>query len=155
MKTPHSILNFTQQSWMPAVKQLQRLQADVSAACIALGVPQAADCELVLAHPILTLKTSAGLATRLRQIEPELKALLNTQSWGLNALDIRVIRNAHALTEHLHADIWTSPNELRYGKRQVPSPEQRAIILSRLKIQRRPLIQCLNAPIKTSQIKPD
>jgi hypothetical protein len=141
VKTPHSILNFTQQSWMPAVKQLQRLQADVSAACIALGVPQAADCELTLEVQTLTIKTSAVLATRLRQIEPELKALLNAQSWNLSALDIRVVRNAHALARHLHPDVWISPNEQRYGKRQAPTPEQRAIILPLLKIKRRTAIK--------------
>jgi hypothetical protein len=129
---------------MPAIKQLQRLQADVSAACIALGVPQAADCELTLEHPSLILKTSAVLATRLRQIEPELKALLNAQSWRLSVLDIRVVRNAHTLSKHLHASVWISPNELRFGKRQAPTPEQRSVILSRLKAQRRPLIQILN-----------
>jgi hypothetical protein len=139
MKTPHSILNFTQQNWMPAVKQLQRLQADVSVACIALGVPQAADCELTLEHPTLTLKTSAVLATKLRQIEPELKALLNAQAWHLSSLDIRVVRNAQALNKHLRSDAWINPNELRFGKRQAPSPEQRDILLSRLKIKRRPL----------------
>jgi hypothetical protein len=152
MKTPHSILNFTQQSWMPAVKQLQRLRAAVSAACVTLGVPQAAECELSYEAQTLTIKTSAGLATRLRQIEPELKALLNApfnappnapssaQSWLINTIDIRVVRHAQALSKHLQPIAWLNPNELRYGKRQAPTPEQRAVILSRLKIKRRALV---------------
>jgi hypothetical protein len=149
VKTPHSILNFTQQSWMPAVKQLQRLQAAVSSACVALGVPQAAECELSYEAQTLTIKTSAGLATRLRQIEPELKAHLNAlsntpssaQPWLINTIDIRVVRHAQALSKHLQPVAWLNPNELRYGKRQAPTPEQRAVILSRLKIKRRTAIQ--------------
>ena len=137
MKTPHSILDFTQQSWMPAVKQLQRLQADVSEACICLGVPQAAMCELSYDQQTLTIKTSASLATRLRQIEPELKAFLATRFWVLVAMDIRVVRHAQALSQHIQAVPWVNPNTVRYGKRQAPSVAQRAIILSRLK-KRRP-----------------
>ena len=136
MRTPHTVLNFTQQSWMPAVKQLQRLQADVKVACVALGVPQAAECELMLEQQTLTLKTSAVLATRLRQIAPELTALLNAQAWNLTALDIRVVRNAQGLSQHLQRTAWENPNELRYGKRQAPTPEQREIILTRLKNKR-------------------
>ncbi len=139
---------------MPAVKQLQRLQADVKAACIALGVPQAADCALTLEHPTLTLKTSAVLATRLRQIEPELKAMLNAQSWHLSTLDIRVVRNAQGLNTHLSTGAWTNPNELRFGKRQAPSPQQREILLSRLKNQRRHLTQLLNVPINPVKSTP-
>ncbi len=126
---------------MPAVKQLQRLQAAVSNACIQLGIPQAAECELSFEMQTLTVKTSAVLATRLRQIVPELKDLLNSQSWEINAIDIRVVRHAQALTHHLQPLAWLNPNELRFGKRHAPTPEQRAIILSRLKSKRRTVVQ--------------
>jgi hypothetical protein len=128
MKTPNTILNFTQQSWMSVVKQLQRLQADVSSACIALGVPQAAECELRLEQGTLHLKTSAALATRLRQIEPELKTHLNQRAWNIARIDIAVVRSARILASHLATPVWINPNLARFGPRTVPNAAQKAVL---------------------------
>jgi Dna[CI] antecedent, DciA len=136
MKTPHAVLNFTQQSWYGAVRELQRLQAAFATISTALGVPQAQACELRLEAAQLTIKTSAALATRLRHIEPELLAKLTAEGWLIERIQIAVVRHAQGLASHLAAAPWTGINELRYGPRIPPSAEQRAALLSRIKQRR-------------------
>jgi hypothetical protein len=130
MKTTHSVMNFTQQAWWEDVKQLQRLQTDVAQQCANLGVPQAVQCELLLRHGVLTMKASAGLITRIRHIEPELKQLLNSKAWNITAIELSVVRNASGLSKHLTTQPWLNPNIARYGKRTLPSESQRAQLLA-------------------------
>lgn len=160
MKTPSTILNnlrssgssrftafdaqldFNLASWRTKVSQLQRLQKDFSHICYQLGLPQASHTHLYLeptpseAAPtscLLTLKTSAALAARLRHIEPDLKLSLNQLSWNIDRIHIAIVRHAHDLSSHLQAKPWTSTNEQRLGKRTQPNPAQRALLLARFK----------------------
>jgi hypothetical protein len=133
MKSPQSLIDFTQQSWFAPAKQMQRLQADVSAACETLGLAQAQQCELYLEGQLLTIKSNAALSTRLRQVEPELLSCLVSQGWAITAIKLQVVKHASALSQHLKQVQWISPNELRYGKRLAPTPSQRALILAHVK----------------------
>ncbi len=127
------MIDFTQQSWFSNAKQIQRLQADVSAACAALGLAQGELCELYFEQQQLTIKSNAALATRLRQIEPELLRCLSDKGWPITAIKLVVVRHAKTLSTHLKQAQWISPNEIRYGKRQAPTASQRAFILDYLK----------------------
>ncbi len=133
MRTPQTVMSFTHHSWWHTAKQLQRLQADVTLLCGALGVPQAAQCELLLLDGILKIKASASLATKLRHIEPELKTQLNDKAWNITAIELGVVRNASELKKHLTGTQWVNPNIARYGKRTLPSEAQRAFMLARMK----------------------
>jgi hypothetical protein len=133
MKSPQSLIDFTQQSWFAPAKQMQRLQADVSAACDALGLAQAQQCELSIDGPLLTIKSNAALCTRLRQIEPDLLSILVSQGWAISAIKLQVVKHASALSAHLKQAQWVSPNEVRYGKRLAPTPSQRALIWAHIK----------------------
>jgi hypothetical protein len=128
MKSPESILDFTQQSWFIKAKQVQQLQADCAAALEALGFMQSNQCELFLNLPCLTIKSNAALLTRIRQIEPAFLNELVIRGWQIESLKCVIVKHATALSNHLKQPVWTNPNELRYGKRSLPTQEQRALI---------------------------
>ena len=132
MKTPVAALNFNQQTWYAKAKQHQRLQADLIAVCASLGVMQAEHCEILLTELRLSIKTNAALATRLRQIEPELLAGLCAKHWPLTQLQFTVVRHAHALSAHLSSHRWINPNVQRYGPRTQASSELRARLTQKL-----------------------
>jgi hypothetical protein len=128
MKTPNHLLDFTQQSWMPKVRELQRLQADVTAAFKLFNLHTQADYELLLNEAVLHIKTSAALSARMRQMTPDLLTALNEKSWNLQSIEIIVQRNAKALAASMPRSLWVNPNQLRYGKRQLPNEAQAALL---------------------------
>ena len=128
MKTTDSVLNFNQHSWFTKAKQLQRLQADVNAACIKLGFSQMNDCELYYDTGHLQIKTNAAFSTRLRQLEPDLKSQLNQNGWDISQISLVLTKNALIFSRHIKAAEWVNPNLLRFGARKRPTAEQRALL---------------------------
>jgi hypothetical protein len=129
MRTPETVLNFTQQTWLQAGKDFQALQADVTKACTALGFPQAVSCTLIFDHGVLNIRATAALASRLRQLKPEIFQILTRQGWAISDVIFSVQKHNDTLQQHINEQLWVNPNETRYGKRAAPTAEQRAALL--------------------------
>jgi hypothetical protein len=133
MRTPDTILNVNQQNWLQTGKDFQALQADLTHICTHLGFPQAHSCAVLLDHGVLNIRANAALATRLRQIKPELFNALTHKGWAISDVIFSVQKNNEALQQQLYDKLWVNPNEARYGKRESPTPEQRAQLLAFVK----------------------
>jgi hypothetical protein len=133
MRTPRTILNFTQKTWLQTAKEFQMLQADVHQLCKQMGFLQLDPCTIILDHGVLNLRTTAAMATRLRQIKPDLFDALIQNGWLISDLIFSVQKNNDALQQHLYEQLWVNPNETRYGKRDIPTDEQRIQVLNFIK----------------------
>jgi hypothetical protein len=133
MRTPKTILNFTQKTWMQTAKEFQTLQADVQQLCKQMGFEQFEPCSIILDHGVLNLRTTAAMAVRLRHIKSELFNALIQKGWAISDLIFSVQKNNEGLQQHLYEQLWVNPNELRYGKRDMPTIEQRKKMLEFIK----------------------
>ena len=130
MKSPVSVLNFTHQSWLSTAIQVQRLQFDLATVLNLFDLISNNQYEIYLDSTHLTIKSNAAFLTRLRQIKPELLNELATKGWRIENLTLLVVKHADALNTHIKRTTWISPNELRYGKKCIPTQEQRNLIFS-------------------------
>jgi hypothetical protein len=133
MKSPESVLDFTQHSWFIKAKQIQRLQFDLSAIFETCGLKQNTPYEIFQTPDVLTIKSNAALLTRMRQVEPEILDALATKGWHIQHLKFLVTKQDRLLNTRLGKNIWINPNELRYGKRSLPTQAQRELIFNKPK----------------------
>jgi hypothetical protein len=131
MKSPHLILDFTQQPWLAPAKQMQRLQSELVEIFFELGTAELSNARLRLNESVLLIQTSAAYCVKLRQIEPALLLKLKQRGWQIETIKVSVLRNPDELAQHMVNKFWISPAEIRYGKKTRPTPAQRASVFKK------------------------
>lgn len=135
MHSSKTILNVTEHSWVQTAKEFQILRADIQQICEKMGFMQLEYCVIIIEYGQLNLQTTAALAMRLRLIKLDLLNNLIKKGWAIHNVIISIQKHNQLLQQQLYNQLWVNPNELRYGKRDLPTQKQREYILNFVQLQ--------------------